>query len=62
LDWAIARAIARGATQFYLGVFSENHRAQRFYARNGFAKVGEYQFPVGAQMDDEDILLKDLIA
>lgn len=60
MDWAIAQAQARGATQLYLGVWRENARAQRFYARNGFEKVGEYQFPVGAHMDDEDILLRRL--
>lgn len=39
----------------YLGVWSENFRAQRFYARYGFAKVGEYEFPVGASRDLEFI-------
>lgn len=62
MDWAVEQARARGASRLYLGVWRHNHRAQRFYARNGFGKVGEYQFPVGAQMDDEDILLKDLFA
>lgn len=60
MDWAVARAQSRSATHLYLGVWRENHRAQRFYARNGFVKVGEYQFPVGAHMDDEDIVLKRL--
>ena len=40
----------------WIGVWSRNHRAQRLYARHGFAKVGEYQFPVGATLDDEFIL------
>lgn len=61
MDWAIASAVARGATRLYLGVWRDNHRAHRFYARNGFRKVGEYQFPVGAHLDEEDILLRDLI-
>lgn len=58
MDWAVTRTQARGATQLFLGVWRENARAQRFYARNGFSKVGAYQFPVGAHMDDEDILLR----
>ncbi|HEY3518566.1 MAG TPA: GNAT family N-acetyltransferase, partial [Gammaproteobacteria bacterium] len=40
----------------YVGVWSENHGAQRFYARYGFAKVGEYGFPVGKTVDRELIL------
>ena len=40
----------------YIGVWSGNHGAQRFYARYGFAKVGEYGFPVGKTVDREFIL------
>lgn len=40
----------------YIGVWSENHGAQRFYARHGFSKVGEYGFPVGKTVDREFIL------
>lgn len=60
MDWAIERAVARGASRIYLGVWRHNERAQRFYARNGFAKVGEYFFPVGSALDEEDILLRML--
>lgn len=40
----------------WIGVWSGNVRAQRFYARYGFAKVGEYDFRVGASVDREFIL------
>lgn len=40
----------------YVGVWSENGGAQRLYARYGFEKVGEYDFPVGEQLDREFIL------
>ena len=40
----------------YVGVWSENHGAQRFYSRHGFVKVGEYGFPVGKTVDREFIL------
>jgi diamine N-acetyltransferase len=56
MDWAMTRMRERAATQSLLGVWSENHRAQKFYARYGFEKVGEYQFPVGETLDDEFIL------
>jgi ribosomal protein S18 acetylase RimI-like enzyme len=40
----------------WLGVWSGNLKAQDFYARYGFEKVGEYEFPVGATRDHEFIL------
>ena len=40
----------------WIGVWSENHGAQRFYARHGFVKVGEYGFEVGGTVDREFIL------
>jgi diamine N-acetyltransferase len=43
-------------TPLYIGVWSENFGAQRFYGRYGFNKVGEYGFPVGKTVDLEFIL------
>ena len=43
-------------TPLYVGVWSENFGAQRFYRRYGFDKVGEYEFPVGKTVDREFIL------
>jgi ribosomal protein S18 acetylase RimI-like enzyme len=40
----------------YIGVWSKNYGAQRFYGRYGFVKVGEYGFPVGKTVDRELIL------
>lgn len=42
----------------WVGVWSGNARAQRFYAGFGFRKVGEYDFPVGGHIDREFILLR----
>lgn len=56
MDWAMTRMRARGAVQAFLGVWCDNTRAQKFYARYGFEKVGEYKFPVGEALDDEFIL------
>ena len=47
---------AHGRALLYIGVWSENHGAQRFYARYGFRKVGEYGFRVGDTVDREFIL------
>ncbi len=40
----------------WVGVWSQNHGAQRLYGRYGFAKVGEYRFPVGKTQDHEFIM------
>ncbi|MDB5419175.1 MAG: histone acetyltransferase [Phenylobacterium sp.] len=45
-----------GPRDIWIGVWSENHGAQRFYARHGFEKVGEYGFRVGETVDHEFIL------
>jgi ribosomal protein S18 acetylase RimI-like enzyme len=50
---------AQGPRTVWIGVWSENHGAQRFYARHGFEKVGEYGFPVGETVDQEFILRRD---
>jgi len=42
----------------YLGVYSENPRAQKFYQRYGFTKIGTYYYPVGKQRDLEWIMQK----
>lgn len=42
-----------GLRTLWLSVWSENLGAQRFYARHGFAFVGEYEFRVGEQRDRE---------
>ncbi len=42
-----------GPRTVWISVWSENLAAQRFYARHGFGKVGEYEFPVGRVRDRE---------
>jgi ribosomal protein S18 acetylase RimI-like enzyme len=55
MDWVLATLRAEGARHLVLSVFSENHRAQRFYARYGLAEIGAHPFMVGAQEDDDRI-------
>jgi len=52
LDWLEGA----GPRALWIGVWSQNLGAQRFYARHGFEKVGEYDFPVGRVRDREFIL------
>lgn len=56
IDLGLEWLQAQGQTPIYIGVWSENLGAQRFYGRYGFAKVGEYGFPVGKTVDREFIL------
>ena len=44
-----------GPRTLWVGAWSENLGAQRFYARHGFVHVGEYVFPVGRVRDREFI-------
>jgi ribosomal protein S18 acetylase RimI-like enzyme len=52
MDWLQAD----GPRDVWIGVWSENLGAQRFYERHGFEKVGEYGFQVGRTVDREFIL------
>ncbi len=45
-----------GPRTLWIGVWSENLGAQRFYARHGFERVGAYDFVVGQTRDHEFIL------
>ena len=45
-----------GPRTLWIGVWSQNLGAQRFYARHGFEKVGDYEFIVGTSRDHEFIL------
>ncbi|HEX8382125.1 MAG TPA: GNAT family N-acetyltransferase [Sphingomonas sp.] len=56
MDWVLAAARARGAADLYLSVFVDNHRAQAFYARYGFERIGRYDFRVGDHVDEDHVM------
>jgi ribosomal protein S18 acetylase RimI-like enzyme len=51
LEW-----LEKHYSTLYIGVWSKNHGAQRFYGRYGFVKAGEYRLAVGKTIDHEYIL------
>ena len=57
IRWVIDRARAQRADYLYLSVFTENHRARRFYEKYGFEPEGTYAFMVGNHAD-EDIVMR----
>jgi GNAT superfamily N-acetyltransferase len=58
MDWMLAG----GPRDIWIGVWSENHGAQRFYSRRGFEKAGEYGFHVGKTVDREFILRRRAVS
>jgi ribosomal protein S18 acetylase RimI-like enzyme len=56
LNVALEWLETRGCRPLYIGVWSENFGAQRFYGRLGFTRIGEYGFAVGDHIDQEFIL------
>ncbi|GAA4167158.1 GNAT family N-acetyltransferase [Gryllotalpicola koreensis] len=50
---AIDAAAERGAASVWLGTHQENLRAQRFYEKSGFARVGVKRFHLGDRWEDD---------
>jgi len=60
MDAAEQAARARGGREFWLGVFERNERAQAFYRKCGFRKVGTQIFVVGTDPQNDHVMLKEL--
>jgi GNAT superfamily N-acetyltransferase len=52
LEWARAS----GANGVWLGVNQQNERAQRFYGKSGFERVGTKRFLVGGVHEDDYVM------
>lgn len=57
---SLAWAGSVGAVGAWLGVNQQNERAQRFYAKSGFARVGTKRFLVGGVYEDDFVLERPL--
>jgi ribosomal protein S18 acetylase RimI-like enzyme len=53
-------AHALGGTTFWLGVWEHNVRAQAFYAKCGFRKVGSHPFLMGSDLQTDELWSKGL--
>ena len=51
-----------GALGMWLGVNEENARAQRFYGKHGFERVGAKRFLVGGRYEDDWVMERALTA
>lgn len=60
-DTVLAWLEREGPRTLWIGVWSENFGAQRFYGRYGFEKAGEYEFVVGGTRDHEFILRRNAV-
>jgi ribosomal protein S18 acetylase RimI-like enzyme len=60
MDTAKERARRHGASTMWLGVWERNARAQAFYGKHGFRKVGRHVFVVGSDPQTDDVMLCDL--
>ena len=65
LAQALMRAVeqsarARGGRELWLGVWKRNERAQAFYRKCGFEKVGSQIFVVGTDPQTDHVMLRPL--
>ena len=60
LERVLEEGRAAGAPALWLGVWEHNDRAQAFYRKYGFSRVGEHTFMVGTRADTDHLLARAL--
>lgn len=60
MELALATAAGWGARRVWLGVNQANRRAQRFYAKSGFAINGTRTFRVGSRTENDYLMVREL--
>lgn len=60
MNAVLGRGWELGAHCVWLGVHQENERAQRFYAKHGFAVSGTKTFALGAQVENDYVMVRPL--
>ncbi len=61
LDKAVETARQKQVSDVWLGVWEDNHRAIRFYEKNGFAKFDSHVFMLGNSVQTDDLMRKKLM-
>ncbi|MGH1523862.1 GNAT family N-acetyltransferase [Leifsonia sp. L25] len=62
MEASLAVATEAGAAGIWLGVNEENARAQRFYGKHGFERVGSKRFLVGDRLEDDWVMERELVS
>ena len=60
MEAALELARTRGAKTMWLGVWERNPRAVAFYAKYGFARVGEHTFMLGGDAQTDWLLARSV--
>lgn len=60
MDRTLATAEAWGLRSVWLGVNQANQRAQRFYVKSGFTVNGTRTFRVGARLENDYVMVREL--
>lgn len=60
LSKALGTAAENGFLTVWLGVWEENHRARKFYRKNGFRAVGSHIFTLGTDEQTDLIMERSL--
>lgn len=62
MEASLRAAADAGAEGIWLGVNEENARAQRFYGKHGFERVGSKRFLVGDRLEDDWVMERPLVS
>ncbi len=57
---AVELAVARKKSYVWLGVWEHNHKAQAFYQKHGFYRIGAHPFVMGDDAQTDLVLRRDL--
>lgn len=61
MNAALDHAREQGARCVWLGVNQENQRAQRFYAKHGYAVAGTKTFRLGGRIENDYVMIRDVL-
>ena len=61
MEQAISIAVERKKEYAWLGVWEKNEKAIRFYKKNGFYEIGTHIFVMGADVQTDFVMRRDLL-